>query len=175
MRAWRLRRFRRMHYDIAAQAETWRQDLQIRQLRQSDSDAVRELDELILGADRSKTWATYMERFLAVSELDALPHPPWGCFVAEGNGEIVGFLLAERQSSGYGLPPGARVVALTVRPDMQRRGLGKRLIDALAGACRSEGIERIYSVLRAEDERDAAFLTSCEFETASVRVFSRKV
>ena len=148
--------------------------MEIRQLRQSDSESVRELDERILGGERSHTWATYMERFLAVSELDALPHPPWGCFVAEDDGEVIGFLLAERQSTGYGLPPGGRIVAVTVRPDMQRRGVGRQLIEALAGACRREGIERIYSVLRAEDERDAAFLGACEFETASVRVFSRR-
>ena len=149
--------------------------MQIRQLMQSDSEMVRELDKRILGADRSQTWATYLERFLAVSELDVLPHPPWGCFVAEQDGELAGFLITEKQSSGYGLPPGARIVALTVTPEMQRRGVGRRLIDALVEYCRAQGLERIYSVLRAEDARDAAFLIACDFETSSVRVFSKRI
>ena len=148
--------------------------MQIRQLMQSDSEMVRELDMRILGADRSQTWAIYLERFLAVSDLDVLPHPPWGCYVAEQDGEIVGFLIAEKQSSGYGLPPGARIVALTVSPEMRRRGVGRKLINVLSEFCQSQGIERIYSILRAEDARDAAFLISCDFDTSSVRVFSRK-
>ncbi len=148
--------------------------MEIRQLRQSDSDMVRELDKRILGPDRSQTWATYLERFLAVGELDVLPHPPWGCFVAEQDGELAGFLMSEKQSSGYGLPPGARIVALTVAPEAQRQGVGTRLVNALSEYCREQGIDRIYSILRAEDERDAAFLSACDFETASVKVFSRK-
>ena len=148
--------------------------MEIRQLRQSDSDMVRELDKRILGPDRSQTWATYLERFLEVGELDVLPHPPWGCFVAEQDGELAGFLMSEKQSSGYGLPPGARIVALSVAPEAQRQGVGTRLVNALSEYCREQGIDRIYSILRAEDERDAAFLTACGFETASVKVFSRK-
>lgn len=81
-------------------------DATIRRLRQDDADAVRELDRQILGPDRSRTWNQYVERFLAVSNLDSLILPPWGAHVAEVGQRVVGFIFAERQSRGYGLPPG---------------------------------------------------------------------
>ena len=151
-----------------------RQEATIRRLRHDDADAVRELDRQILGPDRSTTWDQYVERFLAVSNLDSLILPPWGAHVAEADSRIVGFIFAERQSRGYGLPPGARIVAIAVHPDFRREGIARRLMERLCDECRAEGIEEVYSVLRAEDERDQAFLRSAGFDDATIRVFVRK-
>ena len=147
----------------------------IRRMRQDDAEAVRALDRRILGPDRSATWDRYVERFLAVSDLETLILPPWGCHIAELDGEMLGFILAERQSTGYGLPPGARVVAVAVHPDHRRSGIGLRLVEALAAECSEAGVERIFSVLLAEDERDARFLASCGFDAARVKVLTRRV
>ena len=150
------------------------QDATIRRLRHDDSDAVRTLDRQILGPDRSRTWDEYVERFLAVSNLDSLILPPWGAHVAEADGQIVGFIFAERQSRGYGLPPGARIVAIAVHPDFRRTGIAGRLMERLCEECRAEGIDELYSVLRAEDVRDQAFLRSTGFDDAEIKVFVRK-
>jgi ribosomal protein S18 acetylase RimI-like enzyme len=148
--------------------------MQIRPLTQADSDAVRQLDSIILGADRSLTWDTYIDRFLAVAELDSLPHPPWGCFVAEEGGALVGFLFAERQSTGYGLPPGARIVAIAVHPDHRRRGVASGLMDALLDLCQKEGVEQVFAALLATDRRDVRFLRSKGFSGAQVRVLVKQ-
>ncbi len=149
-------------------------DVTIRRLRNDDSDAVRALDRQILGPDRSRTWDQYVERFLAVHELDSLILPPWGAHVADQDGTIIGFIFAERQSRGYGLPPGARIVAIAVHPDARRSGIAQQLMERLCEECREEGIEEIYSVLRAEDVRDQAFLRSAGFDDATIKVFVRK-
>ena len=60
------------------------QDVMIRRLRHDDADAVRALDRQILGPDRSRTWDQYVERFLAVHELDSLILPPWGPYAMHG-------------------------------------------------------------------------------------------
>ena len=65
------------------------------------------LDASIQGDDHSATWNTYVERLLSVIELDWIQYPPWGGFVAEDESGFVGFLLSERQTTAYGLPPGA--------------------------------------------------------------------
>ena len=103
----------------------------VRQIRQTDSEAVRALDSKIQGDDRSVTWDTYVERLLSIIELDWLQYPPWGCFVAEDESGLVGFLLSERQTTAYGLPPGARIVAMAVVPSKRRAGIGKQLVGAL--------------------------------------------
>ena len=105
-------------------------DVTIRRMQQGDADAVRELDGQILEGDRSTTWDLLVERYLEVSDLETLILPPWGCHVGEHDGEIVAFILAERQVPVYGLPAGARIVAMAVHPNMRRMGLGKQLVDA---------------------------------------------
>ena len=150
-------------------------DINIRPIRQADSDAVRALDSSIQGADRSTTWDTYVERLLSIIELDWLQYPPWGCVVAENESGLVGFLLAERQTTAYGLPPGARIVAMAVEPSLRRAGIGRMLVQALEWQARNEGIKQIYSVLLAEDDRDSKFLDSAGFNASDLKIFSKRV
>lgn len=147
----------------------------LRRLTRDDAEAVRELDSLILGRDRSVTWAEYMERFLAFSRLSSQSLPWAGSQVAEIGGKVVGFLLAERQSSGYGLPPGTRIVAVAVRPGHRLAGIGRKLVEALIEDCRRQGVKHVYSVLQDHDQRDSDFLSACGLSPAPVRVFARKV
>ncbi len=143
----------------------------VRRLQREDAAAVRELDGLILGEDRSSTWAEYVDRFLAFSRLGTQALPWSGSQVAEVEDGVVGFLLAERQSSGYGLPPGVRIVAVAVHPDFRNLGVGRQLVDALRADAKRQGIKHLYSVLQDRDERDAEFMRNCGFELAPVKVF----
>jgi len=52
---------------------------------------------------------------------------------------------------------------MAVEPSKRRLGIGRQLVDALEAQARSEGIEQIYSVLLAEDERDSTFLEKSGF------------
>ena len=148
---------------------------EIRQIRQDDAEAVRALDASIQGDDRSTTWDTYVERLLSIIELDWLQYPPWGCYVAEDESGLVGFLLSERQTTAYGLPPGVRIVAMAVEPSKRRLGIGRQLIDALEALAGSEGLEQIYSILRAEDERDSRFLETSGFTTADLTIYAKRL
>jgi N-acetylglutamate synthase-like GNAT family acetyltransferase len=150
-------------------------DYTIRRLSQGDIEAVRILDGRILEGDRSVTWDQITARYLDVAGLESLVLPPWGCHVAEFESEIVGFILAERQSPAYGLPEGGRIVAIAVHPDHRRNGVGARMVTALIDDCRTVGLEEVYSVLRDEDERDAEFLAACGFDESRVRLLSRDI
>ncbi len=147
----------------------------IRQISQGDAEAVRALDGNIQGDDRSVTWDMYVERLLSIIELDWLQYPPWGCYVAEDDSGMVGFLLSERQTTAYGLPPGARIVAMAVEPSMRRRGIGRKLIEALEVQARKEGIEQIYSVLLAKDERDSKFLEMSGFNSSDLKIYAKRL
>ena len=147
----------------------------VRRLKRDDADAVRQLDGLILGEDRSATWAEYVERFLAFSKLGTHALPWSGSQVAEMKEGVVGFLLAERQSAGYGLPPGVRIVAIAVHPEFRKFGVGRKLIEALKEDSRRQGIKNIYSMVRDKDERDGSFLQACGFEQSPVKVFSTEI
>lgn len=119
-----------------------------------------------------------MGRVLEIVALDSLEYAPWGCFVAvdqERDGEIVGFLMSERQSSTYGLPPGVRIVAMAVHPDYRRAGIGSRLVEALTDKAKSDGIQSMFSVLLDEDERDASFLARNGFSSAHFKVYTKEI
>lgn len=150
-------------------------EVTIRRLSESDADEVRKLDGLILGPDRSGTWDEYVGRFLASSKVSVMSMPTWGSFVAEEDGRLVGFILAERQSAGYGLPPGVRIVAIAVHPEHRRKGIGRLLVQALKNDSKARGVRQIFSALRVEDERDFDFLTSCGFDGANVRVLTARL
>jgi ribosomal protein S18 acetylase RimI-like enzyme len=150
-------------------------EITIRRLSEDDADRVRELDGLILGPDRSGTWDEYVGRFLATSKVSIMSTPTWGSFVAEEDRELVGFILAEPQSAGYGLPPGIRIVAIAVHPEHRRKGIGRLLIQALKNDSKARGIRQIFSALRSEDERDLNFLTSCGFDGAHVKVLTARL
>lgn len=150
-------------------------EVTIRRLTDSDADDVRKLDGLILGPDRSGTWDEYVGRFLASSKVSVMSMPTWGSFVAEEDGQLIGFILAERQSAGYGLPPGVRIVAIAVHPDHRRKGIGRLLVQALKNDSKARGVRQIFSALRAEDERDLNFLVSCGFDGANVRVLTARL
>ena len=150
----------------------------IRELQQGDAETVLALDQEIRGPDRSTTWDQYVGRVLEIIALDSLEYAPWGCFVAvddDRDGETVGFLMSERQTASYGLPPGVRVVAMAVHPDYRRRGIGSLLISALTEKAKSEGVTNMFSVLLDEDERDASFLERNGFSGARFKVFTKEI
>ena len=152
--------------------------IEIRELQQGDADNVLALDQEIRGPDRSLTWDQYVGRVLQIVALDSLEYAPWGCFVAvdqERGGDIIAFLMSERQSSSYGLPPGVRIVAMAVHPDYRRQGVGSKLVTALTAKAKSDGVTSMFSVLLDEDERDASFLERNGFSSAQFKVFTKDI
>ncbi len=147
----------------------------IRPLKPGDALAVRQLDRLILGRDRSATWDAHVERFLQTSEVETLPDAPFGSHIAEWRGKVVGFILSEFQSGEYGLPKGAWIIAVGVHPEMRRAGLGKAMVNAVVEQCRKHEIEEVYAVVRPGDDRIADFLRRSGLEPSRVSVFGRKV
>jgi GNAT superfamily N-acetyltransferase len=152
--------------------------IDIRELQQGDAENVMALDQEIRGPDRSSTWDQYVGRVLDIIALDSLEYAPWGCFVAvdrDRGGEIIAFLMSERQTASYGLPPGVRIVAMAVHPDYRRQGIGSRLVDMLTEKAKAEGVCNMFSVLLDEDERDASFLERNGFSGAHFKVFRKEI
>jgi GNAT superfamily N-acetyltransferase len=66
----------------------------------------------------------------------------------------------------------ASIEDLYVRPEMRRRGVGRALLETVAGRCRIRGVS--YVEVQVEDEEAAAFYSALGYEPEpGVRVFSR--
>lgn len=148
----------------------------VRPLRHEDADAVRSLDGRIVGPDRSKSWDRYVDRFLRLTDLDALPESPWGCYVAEIRERIVGFLLSELRGGEYGLPRGAWIMAVGVDPKLRRKGVGRKLVDELMNQCRQRRVPDIYAAILPGDNEATGFVKSCGLDPSrGVAIFSKPV
>ena len=64
---------------------------------------------------------------------------------------------------------------MAVDPSKRRLGIGRQLVDALEAQARSEGIEQIYSVLLAEDERDSTFLEKSGFSASELKIYAKRL
>ncbi|MBI4305467.1 MAG: GNAT family N-acetyltransferase [Chloroflexi bacterium] len=146
----------------------------VRSLRHEDADSVRSLDGRILGPDRSITWTGYIDRFLRLADVEALPEAPWGCFVAEIRGRVVGFLLSELRGGEYGMPRGAWIMAVAVDPKMRRKGIGRKLVDELVTQCRQRRVPELYAALLPGDNEATLFLRGCGLDPSkSLAIYSR--
>jgi N-acetylglutamate synthase-like GNAT family acetyltransferase len=64
---------------------------------------------------------------------------------------------------------------MAVEPSKRRLGIGRQLVEALEVQARTEGIEQIYSVLLAEDERDSKFLESSGFNASELKIYAKRL
>jgi len=70
-------------------------------------------------------------------------------FVAEVDGNIVGFMFCNIISCGFGLlDKSAWIVMLGVDPEFMGQGIGKSLAAEIFNVCKQKGIAHIYSSVR---------------------------
>jgi len=74
-------------------------------------------------------------------------------FVAEIDGQVVGFILARLMYVEVPFIEIAVIQALVVATDYQRRGIATRLVHALLGYCRTEEV-KVNTIRVALDERN---------------------
>jgi len=72
-------------------------------------------------------------------------------FVAEVNGQVVGFLWGRLAYVGIPMEEVGLIHMLIVDFDYQRRGIAKRLVDTLTERCQAKGVNAIRAII---DERD---------------------
>lgn len=88
-----------------------------------------------------------------------LQRNPNTCFIAEGDGEIIGGILAGHDGRrGY-------IYHAIVHPNFQRKGIGKLLADSACEALRVEGITKAGMLVFASNEQGNAFWESQGWQT----------
>jgi ribosomal protein S18 acetylase RimI-like enzyme len=106
--------------------------IQIRLMQREDVDAVRQVDAAAFGI-----WWKQLRRELTdlpartqASVLSCLEKDPDGCFVAEEDGQVAGFVFSRTWGRVGWFGP------LAVLPECQGRGIGRQLIAACVGYLR---------------------------------------
>ena len=139
----------------------------VRPLAARDLDAVAAIDAALGGRSRR----AYFERRLAAARRDPDGHVQ---FAVDSEDALAGYVLCKALEGEFGRSdPELRIEALGVRPDTQRRGLGKRLAETLAAEAARRGVAAIRTTASWREHELLRFLEREGFRLASSRILER--
>ncbi len=141
----------------------------VRPLTKQDLDAVVALDRRITGAPRR----AYFQR-----RLDAALHWPKRHLqvAAWRDGTLVGFVLARRAGGEYGRPEAFVVLeAVGVDPGAQHKGVGQRLVAALAELMRDRDVHRLVTQVDWHNHEMMRFVDGAGFALEPRLLLAREV
>lgn len=130
--------------------------VELRPMRWWDIATVAGLERVLFPKD---AWT--VEAFW--SELAEVPRTRYYIVAESAGAEIVGYagLFAARDQ--------ADIQTIGVRPDYQRTGLGRRLLDALVAETRRRGCREVFLEVRAENQAAIALYERAGFEMTGRR------
>ena len=128
----------------------------IRPLDELDLGAIVRIDERITGVYRPDLWERRVMYYLR--------RDPEASQVAEIDGRVVGFMLADLRAGEFGLEePSVWVERFGIDPDHRGRDLGTQLFEAVVGHARRSAALTVRTLADLKDERVAGFLKALGF------------
>jgi predicted N-acetyltransferase YhbS len=129
--------------------------IKIRKMTEADLQKVKEIDKELVGPYRSVAWPVRVEAHWWIYRG---PHS----FVAEVNGEVVGFILGDIRGAEFGTGFGGWIDIMGVSPSHQSGGVGRMLVEAFCQECHEkEAKARVFVV--GNDKRLVGFWNSVGF------------
>ena len=144
-------------------------EVRIRTLQDFDLGGIVALDEKISGEYRPEVWETRLSYYMR--------RDPEGSFVAELDGQVVGFMLGEVRSGEFGLEePTGWIEVLGVDPDVRGQAIGRRLADSILEYFCEEGAESVRTLVdEATMDGIASFFVALDFEAAPLKSFVKRL
>jgi len=92
-------------------------------------------------------------------------------FVSEVNGQVVGFIWGRLAYVGIPVEEVGLIHMLVVDPDYQRRGIARRLVNALGERCQAKGIDAIRAIINERDWELGNFFQSLGFHRSELAIY----
>jgi ribosomal protein S18 acetylase RimI-like enzyme len=142
--------------------------VRIRPLDELDISRITAIDERLTGVYRPEVWEQRVAYYIR--------RDPDACRIAEVNGKIVGFMLADLRGGEFGLEETSGwVERFGVDPDYQGRSLGRRMFEAVVEHLRGRGVATVRTLVHDEDEDLARFLRAVGFVDAPMKALTRRL
>ena len=119
--------------------------VRIRPMEHEDIDSVLAIDRKITGVRRAVTYTDLITGDLGGVLALSL--------VAEVNGQVAGFILAQRAYVGEPVTEVGLIQILGVDPDYQRQGIATKLVNALLDTCRSKKLSAVRILFNVRDSQ----------------------
>jgi len=137
------------------------QNMNIRELKLDDLDAIVEIDYKVLGTRRPPYWHQKIEEM----EHEQLPKSQ----VAELDGKVVGFIMGAVSGWEFGMPNTIGWIdTIGVNPDYQKKGIATLLFKAITDEFEKEGVENIYTLVEWEDWDLMCFFKAMGFTRGNI-------
>ena len=89
------------------------------------------------------------------------------CFVAEIDGEIVGFMISYILTAGFGMAKSAWIATLGVSPEHMGHGIGAAMAEETFKAYRALGVESVYTSVRWDSTDLLSFFKTLGFDRSN--------
>lgn len=134
--------------------------VRIRRMTEADLPKIKEIDKELVGPHRSISWPLRIEAHWWVYR--GLPN-----FVAEVDGELVGFILGDIRGVEYGTEVGGWIDMMGVSPWFQSMGIGRMLVEAFCAECQKQGV-KVMVIVMGNDKRLVKFWNSIGFRKGNL-------
>ncbi len=128
--------------------------LAIRAVHRGDLPEIIAIDAAVTGIEKRNYWHVVFRRYGAAGDADRQ------FLVAEDAGEVVGFVIGEVRDWEFGSPPCGWVFGIDVRPEARQRGVGARLLAAIAAGFRRAGVTKLRTMLARDNTLILSFFRS---------------
>jgi len=135
-------------------------EAKVRKMTEADLQKVKEIDKELAGPYRCVSWPVRVEAYWWVYR--GMPS-----FVAEVDGEVVGFVLGDIRGLEYGKDVGGWIDMMGVCPRHQCKGVGRMLVGAFSQECQKRGI-KVRVVVVGNDKRLVNFWESAGFRKGNL-------
>lgn len=132
-------------------------ELQVRPVDANDADAIIAIDAKVEGESKPEYW----QRKLAQITGGVNGHLG---LVAEQNGRILGFMLAEVRGWEFRQPQTGWITAVGTDPDYRRGGIARRLLAEMVDDFRARGLQNVRTMVEWSDGEVLSFFTAMGFD-----------
>lgn len=139
-------------------------EVTIRPMTQDDIDAILEIDKKIGAEERAFTYADLITGYIG-GQI--------GCsFVADVSGKVVGFVMAAITYVPEQVTEACAIQVVGVDPDYRRRGIARKLVEAMIGDCRSKGLKMVRVLVDQHDKELQGLFDSLDFRRGQLIDYS---
>jgi GNAT superfamily N-acetyltransferase len=96
-------------------------------------------------------------------------------FVAEVDGRIIGFNLAQMQYVGIPLTKVCLMYGIVVEYEYRRHGIGNRLVAGMIGCCSERGVNIVRALVEQSDVQLQRFITQLGFTHSKITNYDKTV
>ena len=130
--------------------------LRIRALRAEDAEDIRRIQTAITQTPSAIDFEQVFD--------EQVKRSGGASFVAELQGQVVGYMISYVLSGGFGIEKSAWIAMLGVDPQLMGQGIGKKLAQEIFRVYKEKGIKNVYTAVRWDSTDLLSFFKTLDFD-----------